>query len=202
MPGVARAALRRAVRQTNRRHDLIAVHIEDPREQELPNVGIIALEDAETGEIIELDTARTAVRKRFNELSSGALSAVCAAICEPRGSTPCSCARMRPTFLPLQRFFKSRGRHGYEWRLSARRRTARGCAWLASLPGTVVGRSRGGHPRHSRAQGRVRVLGATRGRLRRRSSWRFALYVVWRRRHRGIQAPAADLIGTNPAAPG
>ena len=56
-PAAARAELRRAMRQTNRRHDLIAVHIEDPREKELPNVGILALEDAETGEIIELDTA-------------------------------------------------------------------------------------------------------------------------------------------------
>src|SRR5476651_1123592 len=62
-PQTARAELRRAMRQTNRRHDLIAVHVEDPREKELPNVGIIALEDAETGEIIELDTALAAVRK-------------------------------------------------------------------------------------------------------------------------------------------
>ena len=40
----ARAALRRAMRQTNRRHDLIAVHVEDPHEKELPNVGILALD--------------------------------------------------------------------------------------------------------------------------------------------------------------
>jgi uncharacterized protein (DUF58 family) len=64
---LARAGLRRAMRQTNRRHDLIAVHIEDPRERELPNVGIVALEDAETGEVIELDTASAAVRKSFRE---------------------------------------------------------------------------------------------------------------------------------------
>src|ERR1700722_16735365 len=51
-PAAARAELRRVARQTNRRHDLIAIHIEDPRERELPNVGLIALEDAETGEII------------------------------------------------------------------------------------------------------------------------------------------------------
>ena len=69
-PQVARAAMRRAMRQTNRRHDLIAVHIEDPREKELPNVGIVALEDAETGEIIELDTGRAAVRQRFKEQAS------------------------------------------------------------------------------------------------------------------------------------
>src|ERR1700743_3669896 len=56
-PDAVRPQLRRAARQTNRRHDLIALHIEDPREKELPNVGILALEDAETGEIIALDTA-------------------------------------------------------------------------------------------------------------------------------------------------
>jgi hypothetical protein len=80
------------MRQTNRRHDLIAVHVEDPREKELPNVGMLALEDAETGEIIELDTASAAVRKRFKELSlerAGAASAIFA----PKASTPCSCRR-------------------------------------------------------------------------------------------------------------
>jgi uncharacterized protein (DUF58 family) len=61
--------LRRAMRRTNRRHDLVAVHIEDPREKELPDVGIVALEDAESGEVIELDTASAAVRRRFKELS-------------------------------------------------------------------------------------------------------------------------------------
>ena len=68
-PVAARTQLRRAMRQTNRRHDLIAVHIEDPREKELPNVGIVALEDAETGEIVEVDTGRPAVRKLFKERS-------------------------------------------------------------------------------------------------------------------------------------
>jgi uncharacterized protein (DUF58 family) len=65
----ARAELRRAMRQTNRRHDLIAVHVEDPREKDLPNVGIVALEDAETGEIVELDTASPRVRDRFKQQS-------------------------------------------------------------------------------------------------------------------------------------
>jgi uncharacterized protein (DUF58 family) len=66
-PVAGRAALRRAMRQTNRRHDLIAVHVEDPHERELPNVGILALEDSETGEVVELDTASAAVRRRFKE---------------------------------------------------------------------------------------------------------------------------------------
>ena len=108
-PEVARAHLRRAVRQTNRRHDLIALHIEDPREKELPNVGIIALEDAETGEIIELNTARATVRKRFSELSleraqrlKSDLRAEGVDIVQLRTDTP--------YIPPLQRFFKSRGR--------------------------------------------------------------------------------------------
>jgi uncharacterized protein (DUF58 family) len=105
----ARAQLRRAVRQTNRRHDLIAVHIEDPREQELPNVGIIALEDAESGEIIELDTARAAVRKRFNEISlERALR-----LRNDLRSEGVDIVQLRtdmPYIPPLQRFFKARGR--------------------------------------------------------------------------------------------
>jgi uncharacterized protein (DUF58 family) len=55
------------MRQTNRRHDLIAVHIEDPCEKVLPDVGILSLEDAETGELIELDTTVPTVRKLFNQ---------------------------------------------------------------------------------------------------------------------------------------
>jgi uncharacterized protein (DUF58 family) len=61
----ALAALRRAMRQTNSRHDLVALHIQDQREKTLPDVGIVALEDAETGEVVELDTSDPAVRDRF-----------------------------------------------------------------------------------------------------------------------------------------
>lgn len=64
-PKQVRSALRRALRQTRRRHDLIAIETLDPREQELPDVGIIALEDAETGEVVEIDTGSAAVRRRF-----------------------------------------------------------------------------------------------------------------------------------------
>src|ERR1051325_10349719 len=39
----------RALKRTARRHDLIAIRITDIRERELPNVGLIDLEDAETG---------------------------------------------------------------------------------------------------------------------------------------------------------
>ncbi|HZM05191.1 MAG TPA: DUF58 domain-containing protein [Candidatus Saccharimonadales bacterium] len=64
-PDQALADLRRAMRQTNRRHDLVALHIEDSREKSLPDVGMLAIEDAETGEVVELDTANPEVRTRF-----------------------------------------------------------------------------------------------------------------------------------------
>jgi uncharacterized protein (DUF58 family) len=63
------ADLRRALRQTNLRHDLVAMPIEDARERVLPDVGIVALEDAETGELIELNTSLPAVRQRFAEIA-------------------------------------------------------------------------------------------------------------------------------------
>src|ERR1700688_2273830 len=108
-PSAARAQLRRAVRQTNRRHDLIAVHIEDPREKELPNVGIIALEDAETGEIIELDTARATMRKRFNNLSLERALRLRSDL-RAEGVDTVQLRTDKPYIPPLQRFFKSRGR--------------------------------------------------------------------------------------------
>jgi uncharacterized protein (DUF58 family) len=47
---------------TSRRHDLIAIPIVDPREEELPDVGRLTLEDAETGEQIEINTSDPATR--------------------------------------------------------------------------------------------------------------------------------------------
>ena len=55
----------RALAVTARRHDFIAVHINDERETDFPNVGIITLEDAETGEQIEINTADRTTRARF-----------------------------------------------------------------------------------------------------------------------------------------
>ncbi len=55
----------KALAVSARRHDFIAVHIHDEREKVLPNIGIITLEDAETGEQIEINTADRATRARF-----------------------------------------------------------------------------------------------------------------------------------------
>ncbi len=50
---------------TRSRHDLIPVRISDPRESSLPDVGLIELEDAETGERVLVDTRRRRIRDAF-----------------------------------------------------------------------------------------------------------------------------------------
>lgn len=55
----------RSLSVTSRRHDLIAVPIIDPREEELPDVGLVTLEDAETGEQIEVNTSDRATRLAY-----------------------------------------------------------------------------------------------------------------------------------------
>jgi len=50
---------------TNARHDLVCVHLHDPRESKLPPAGLLTIEDAETGELLELDSGRSAVREQF-----------------------------------------------------------------------------------------------------------------------------------------
>ena len=47
------------------RHDVVAVEIRDPREQELPDVGELWLVDPETGRQLRVDTSRRRLRERF-----------------------------------------------------------------------------------------------------------------------------------------
>ena len=54
-----------SLKVANRRHDMVILQIVDPREQALPDVGIVELRDAETGEIIEVDTSMRHVREAY-----------------------------------------------------------------------------------------------------------------------------------------
>ena len=56
---------RSALRQVARRHDLVAACMRDPREQTLPDAGRVVLQDAETGEVVEVNTGSRRVRERF-----------------------------------------------------------------------------------------------------------------------------------------
>lgn len=60
----------RQMRVLAKRHDLIAVSVTDPREVMMPNVGLIQLEDAETGELVLIDTGSAAFRKQYEGLGS------------------------------------------------------------------------------------------------------------------------------------
>lgn len=56
----------RALGMLSRRHEVIAVRLEDPRERELPDIGMVVLNDAETGESVHVDTHDAKFRKRFD----------------------------------------------------------------------------------------------------------------------------------------
>jgi uncharacterized protein (DUF58 family) len=51
----------------NQRHEMIAIRLWDPREVELPDAGLIVVEDAETGEQLTVDTSDIRFRSRFQE---------------------------------------------------------------------------------------------------------------------------------------
>lgn len=58
-----------ALRVSCRRHDLIAVVLQDPRERELPDVGLVEVEDAETGREMLVDTSDREFRVLFRQLN-------------------------------------------------------------------------------------------------------------------------------------
>ena len=58
-------AYERALGVLRRRHDVIALHVLDPREGEFPDAGLVALVDPETGERVVVDASRPDVRRRL-----------------------------------------------------------------------------------------------------------------------------------------
>ncbi|MDX2082263.1 MAG: DUF58 domain-containing protein [Terrimicrobiaceae bacterium] len=57
----------KALTVSSRRHDVVAMPVHDPGESELPDIGIVTLEDPETGEQIDINTSSRAVRRGLNE---------------------------------------------------------------------------------------------------------------------------------------
>jgi uncharacterized protein (DUF58 family) len=55
----------RILRVVSRKHDLVPIAVSDPREEALPKIGLIAVEDPETGERSVLDSGSAAVRRRY-----------------------------------------------------------------------------------------------------------------------------------------
>ena len=94
---------------TSRRHDLIAIPIIDPREQELPDVGLITLEDAETGEQIEVNTSDRGTRLGYLRAMDERMSAQLHVFRKKR--IDAISLRTDEDYVPaLRRFFRQRER--------------------------------------------------------------------------------------------
>ena len=94
---------------TNKRHDLICVELSDPREIELPDVGIVTLEDSENGEQVEIDTGDPEIRRLYkyqnNKRRDGLIKML-----RQGGVDHLSVSTNRPYIPALRQFFRKRGR--------------------------------------------------------------------------------------------
>jgi uncharacterized protein (DUF58 family) len=92
---------------TNSRHDLVCLHLHDPRESTLPNAGLLTIEDAETGELLEMDSARAGVRERFARTNAERLAELDRALIRA-GVETLRFSTAEPFAQTLQRFFETR----------------------------------------------------------------------------------------------
>lgn len=97
----------RPLRVAARRHDLIAVRVTDVREHAVPDVGLIELEDAESGVPVRLDTSDRRVRDAFRARALKAHAAASRALRET-GVDVVEVTAGEPYDAPLRKFFRMR----------------------------------------------------------------------------------------------
>ncbi|MCX5859576.1 MAG: DUF58 domain-containing protein [Proteobacteria bacterium] len=59
----------KSLKIANQKHDLVAIHLSDPREEAIPKIGLVELEDAETGERVVIDTSDFIFERDFETWS-------------------------------------------------------------------------------------------------------------------------------------
>jgi uncharacterized protein (DUF58 family) len=96
-----------ALRQANRRHDLVAVQVADRYELELPALGRLILRDAETGEVVEVNTGDERKRTSFAERQTKA-QAELARLFRSAGIDAIQLRTDQPYAVELARFFETR----------------------------------------------------------------------------------------------
>ncbi|MFH0986326.1 MAG: DUF58 domain-containing protein [Candidatus Omnitrophota bacterium] len=99
----------KALKILSRKHDVIAIHLQDPLEQALPKVGLMELVDRETGKTVMVDTNSSDFRTRFRETAErkqSALKKLFKSLQIDCIDIPTSTSYVEPLF----RFFKSRER--------------------------------------------------------------------------------------------
>jgi uncharacterized protein (DUF58 family) len=92
-----------------RRHDMVALTVVDPAEEALPDVGVILLEDPETGEQIEVDTSRRAITGHYERLA-GERAKELGTLFGSRGVDMVQLRTDRDYLPVLRSFFDRRGR--------------------------------------------------------------------------------------------
>jgi uncharacterized protein (DUF58 family) len=94
---------RNSMRATHQRHEVMALHLMDPRELQLPDVGWAHLQDPETGEAMELNTSDPVVREGWRRAGLGRISEL-EQFCSRSRIPFLSMDTSRPWHQPLQRF--------------------------------------------------------------------------------------------------
>lgn len=98
-----------ALRVSARRHDVIAVSIRDPRENSFPDVGLVELEDAESGQTILVDSGNKAFREMYKQKTENRKAAI-SAVFKSTGVDEIPVSTETEYVDPLIRFFKKRER--------------------------------------------------------------------------------------------
>jgi uncharacterized protein (DUF58 family) len=96
-----------ALRQANRRHDLVAVQVTDRYEMELPALGRLVLKDAETGEVLEINTGDSRKLSAFAKRQAEAQKEL-AKLFRSARIDAIQLRTDQPYSIPLARFFETR----------------------------------------------------------------------------------------------
>jgi uncharacterized protein (DUF58 family) len=99
----------RILRVVARKHDLVAISITDPRETTLPNVGLVAVRDTESGRPVLIDTASARVRRAWSEAAERARQSLHETV-RRTGIDLLELSTAEPYEMPLLRFFHERAR--------------------------------------------------------------------------------------------
>ena len=106
------AGFERTLKITARHHDLIPIVVADVREQSLPDVGWLVVEDAETGELVEVNSSDCELRAAFAAAARQRVSDL-RHLCRRMGTDLIELATDAPFVQPIQQFMERRIRqHG------------------------------------------------------------------------------------------
>jgi uncharacterized protein (DUF58 family) len=96
-----------SLKLVNRRHDLVALHIYDRREQEMPGLGLIQFEDPESGEVRWINTHSESLRRAYAEKAQNRKDNVALA-CKRAGVDLAQIATHESYISPLRNLFSRR----------------------------------------------------------------------------------------------